>query len=226
MFLLIVRVMPAQTGENVTFTTSDDVVIAGTLWNAGSGTPAVICLHQWRSDRQSFIPLANKLAASGLTVLAIDSRGYGGSKRTASGSSVRPDRLTQNDIVAAVSYLNGAASPASIGIVGASYGSSNAIMYAAKASNVKMLVLLSPGINYFNVLPTLKPIKKLSSTKILAIASSEDLRSIEAVTRYSELLGSNISTKIYPDVGHGTDMLAGNKKIETYVATFILKAMR
>ncbi len=216
----------AQGGEKVSFNTSDNVVIAGTLWNAGAGKPAVICLHQWRSDRSSFTALAQKLSGAGITVLAIDARGYGDSKKNTAGEEVRPDRDIQKDIQAALTYLKGAASPKSFGLIGASYGSSNAVIFAAGSKDITALALLSPGMNYFNVLPTEGPVQKLGSKKVVAFASSEDVRSVEAVKRYAELLGSNITTKIYDNIGHGTDMLGAEKEISSLIKDFFSKHLR
>jgi alpha-beta hydrolase superfamily lysophospholipase len=216
----------AQNGSNVSFVTSDDVVIAGTLWNAGKGKPAVICLHQWRSDRSSFTNLAATLSSSGISVLTIDARGYGESKNTSTGKSVRPDRNIQMDIHAALAYLKSTVAPGSIGLVGASYGSSNAVIFAAGSGDIKALALLSPGLNYFNALPTEGPLQELKTLPIIAIASSEDLRSVEAVKRYEELSGGNISTKIYDNIGHGTDMLDAEKEISKSLKAFFLGSLR
>ena len=114
----------------------------------------MLCLHQWRSDRSSFTPLATLLAANGFTVLTFDARGYGGSQTTKQGGRVRPNRDIQKDVAAAVAYVKSIASPAKIGLIGASYGSSNAIIYGANSHDIAALVLLSPGLNYFNELPT------------------------------------------------------------------------
>lgn len=224
--LTLVAQTSAQTSEDVTFTTSDGVIIAGTLWNAGAGKPAVICLHQWRSDRTSFAALAKLLASSGMTVLTIDARGYGGSTSSSSGSSVRPDRDIQHDVTAAMNYLQKTVKPSKTGLLGASYGSSNAVIYTAKNKGIAALVLLSPGLNYFKVLPTEDAVQKLGPTAVLAVASSEDLRSVEAVERYKELLNDRISTKIYADIGHGTDMLSGEKELAQLIKDFLFKSLR
>jgi pimeloyl-ACP methyl ester carboxylesterase len=215
-----------QTGEKVTFTTSDNVVITGTLWNAGAAQPAVLCLHQWRSDRSSFGPLAATLAKAGMTVLTIDARGYGESKTTSAGKTVRPDRDIQPDVQAAVSYLKNTVKCGKIGLLGASYGSSNAVIFGAKSPDVTALVLLSPGLNYFNQLPTEGPIQQLGGKPVLAFASSEDVRSVEAIHRYSELLGDKITYKIYTDIGHGTDMVAADKEITAKIRDFFSKSLK
>jgi pimeloyl-ACP methyl ester carboxylesterase len=210
--------------EDVRFTTSDGVVITGTLYAAGAKAPAVLCLHQWRSDRGSFASLARGLQQAGFTVLAIDMRGYGGSLKTADGKSVRPDRKARLDVEAAVSFLRGHASvdPARIGIIGASYGSSNALLYAAGDASVKALVLLSPGLNYFNELPTEDAIKKVASRPIFAVASKEDVRSVETLDAYAKVAKS-MRAERYDNAGHGTDILAANVGLERAIVEFLKK---
>ncbi|MBE0642855.1 MAG: alpha/beta fold hydrolase [Bacteroidetes bacterium] len=210
--------------EQVNFTTSDGIVITGTLYPAGSKAPTVLCLHQWRSDRGSFAALAKKLQGAGMTVLAIDMRGYGGSTRTADGKSIRPDRRAGPDIEAAMKFLraNPAVDAAHIGIIGASYGSSNAIIYAAGDPAVRAVVLLSPGLNYFNELPTEGAVRKFGGRPLLAVASSEDLRSVETVDAYRAAVPS-IQTKLYENAGHGTDILDAGVGLDAVISDFLKK---
>lgn len=210
--------------EEVRFTTDDGIVITGTLYPAGDRAPAVLCLHQWRSDRSSFASLATALQSAGMTVLAIDMRGYGGSTKTSAGKSIRPDRRAVADIKAAMLFLRGHAKvdPARIGIVGASYGSSNAIIYAAGDAAVRAAVLLSPGLNYYNELPTEEPVRKYKGRPLLVAASSEDLRSVETVEEYRKI-DPSIEVKMYPNAGHGTDILDAGVGLEGIIISFLKK---
>ncbi|MCB2205356.1 alpha/beta fold hydrolase [bacterium] len=211
-------------GKDVQFTTSDGIVIHGSLYAAGQKSPTVLCLHQWRSDRSSFNALAAQLQRAGFTVLSIDMRGYGGSTKTSSGKSVRPDRKAEKDVAAAMDFLRTQPSvdAARIGIIGASYGSSNAVIYAAGDRNVRALVLLSPGLNYFNVLPTRDAVGRLGGRPLFAVASSEDLRSVETVDAYKEIV-PGIATKIYEDAGHGTDILDAGVGLDAEILSFLKK---
>lgn len=214
----------AGASQEVQFTTSDGIVITGTLYPAGDAAPTVLCLHQWRSDRSSFAALAKKLQSSGITVLSIDMRGYGGSTKTADGKSIRPDRKAGADIQAAMRFLREQKSvdAAHIGLIGASYGSSNAIIYAAGDPMVRAVVLLSPGLNYFNELPTEGPVKKYKGRPMLAVASSEDLRSVETVDVYRAAL-PGIEVKMYESAGHGTDILDAGVGLDGVILTFLKK---
>lgn len=214
--------------EQVTFTTSDGIVIAGTLYPAVAGSPAVLCLHQWRSERSEFAAFARTLQAAGITALTIDMRGYGGSIRSTGGSAVEPGRITSADIDAAVAFLKKQKSvdAARIGLVGASYGSSNAIIYAAEHVEIRVVALLSPGLNYHKVLPTEPAVKKYGSRPLLAIAGSEDMRSVEAVNRFREIAGSGITTKLYENGGHGVDLFRAHPASADLVLEFLQKNLR
>jgi dienelactone hydrolase len=216
----------AAKGSTVSFPTSDKVVITGTLYTAsGQSGPAVLCLHQWRSDRSTYDALAASLQTAGVTVLTIDLRGHGESRKKSDGSAVQPDRNAIRDLEAAIAFLEGRkeVDKARIGIIGASYGASNALLYAAQHKDVKALVLLSPGLNYFNVLPTEEAIVAYGNRPILLAASDEDLRSAETVKRYQELNGANTVARMLTKAGHGTEMLAADETLASGVVDFLRK---
>lgn len=214
----------AESGEEVRFSTEDGIVITGSLYAAGNNAPAVLCLHQWRSDRSSFDAFAKELQAAGFTVLTIDMRGYGGSTKTEEGKRIRPDRKAGRDIAAAMAFLqsHSSADASRIGIVGASYGASNAIMYAAKDMNVRAVVLLSPGLNYFNELPTRGSVKAYGTRPLYAIASSEDVRSVETVEEYGSIAPGMVS-RIVENAGHGTDIFAAGVGLTRELLSFLKK---
>ena len=215
-----------KAGTGVSFATSDNVVIKGTLYEAGkSGAPAVLCLHQWRGDRSGFGSMPEILQSEGFTVLAIDMRGNGESKKKSDGSTVAPDRDAVRDVAAAMDFLKKQKSvdPSRIGILGASYGGSNAVLYAANNGGVKALCLMSPGLNYFNVLPIEPAMKKLQALPILAVASSEDVRSVEALDTFKGMKLSGLSIQKYDNLGHGTDMLGANTGLEKLISGFFSK---
>ncbi|MAT40385.1 MAG: hypothetical protein CL946_12385 [Ectothiorhodospiraceae bacterium] len=223
---LLFAASAAAQSESVSIVTADGVVLSGTLYKASaSGAPAVICLHQWRSDRSSYSALAAELHKAGYNVLTIDARGYGGSTKTEAGKRVRPDRDIQQDVAAAVKYMKDMGG-SKIGLIGASYGSSNAVIFASKASEISSLVLLSPGLNYFNQLPTEGPVAKLKGRAVFAAASKEDVRSLEAVNRYKEILGADIDVKIYDAAGHGTDMFDAEPGLKDAIKSFLDARLR
>jgi len=219
-------VLRDEEGKEVTFQTKDNIIIVGTLWEAAEQpSPAILCLHQWRSDRSAYDKIAQTLRTKGFTVLAIDMRGNGSSQKNSDGKQVKPDRIAREDVSAAIVFLRSRKSVdgTRIGILGASYGSSNALLYAASDKSIKTVVLLSPGLNYFNVLPTEPAAKQYGSRPIFAAASSEDVRSVEAIQRFNELLPNGLESIILENAGHGTAMLETTAELTTRILAFFLK---
>lgn len=216
-------VKEAAAGESVSFLTSDGVRIRAAWYAAGKQRgPAVICLPMWMSDRSAYRDLAQRLVTAGISVLAVDLRGFGESTQDAQGRKVAPNRLAGPDVEAAFAFLRTRSDvdPARIGIIGASYGASNAIIFAAKQPGVKLVVLLSPGLNYFNVLPTENAVKQYAGRPLLSVASREDMRSAEAVNRYRELAPAGHEIMLLENAGHGTNMLGGGTQLSDAIAAF------
>jgi uncharacterized protein len=57
----------------------DGVTLKGTLFPSASPGPALLLLHQCDDRRTVWDPLGQRLAAAGITALAIDYRGFGDS---------------------------------------------------------------------------------------------------------------------------------------------------
>ena len=168
-------------------------------------------LHQWQSDRHSYDDFAKRLNAKGFNVLSIDGRGFGESVKTADGKTVAPERTDAavkemlGDIGAAFDFLSKQKNvdPSRVGIVGASYGSSLAIIYAADNPKVKAVALLSPGLNYFGNMPTEPAVAKYGNHPLLLVAAQDDAESAGAVKKLSSA-NDKFQVKIYDEGGHGT----------------------
>src|SRR5690606_39098922 len=99
---------------------------------------------------------------------------------------------------------------------------SNALQYAAGDSRIRTLVLLSPGLNYFNELPTEDAAKSWGARPMLAVASSEDVRSVETLEAYAKL-ARGVETKLYDNAGHGTDMLSSAGGLNQLITGYLKK---
>jgi dienelactone hydrolase len=112
-----------------------------------------------------------------------------------------------------------------IAIVGSSYGSSQAIMYASDHNAVKAVALLSPGLNYFSTMATGPAAEKYGTRPLFAIASEEDKESVEAVNAFKKLKGDAPRNyfKIYPGKAHGTDIFKADAKLEPALLVFLKK---
>ena len=204
---------PTVTAAKVTIDSADGVKIIGTyLTTPKPNSPALLLLHQWQSDRHSYDDFAKQMHEKGFAVLSIDGRGFGESTRKADGSTIAAGRSDADvkamlgDVEAAFNYLakQQNVDATKIGIVGASYGSSLAIIYAADHPNVSAVALLSPGLDYFGKMPTEPAVKKYGDRPLLLVAANDDADSADAVKKLAGDSNAKYQTKIYDKGGHGT----------------------
>lgn len=204
---------PIVTAAKVTIDSADGVKIIGTYLTAPRpNSPALLLLHQWQSDRHSYDDFAKQMHEKGFAVLSIDGRGFGESTRRADSSTISAGRSDADvkamlgDVDTAYNYLakQQNVDAAKIGIVGASYGSSLAIIYAADHPNVAAVALLSPGLDYFGNMPTEPAVKKYGDRPLLLVAANDDAESADAVKKLAGEPNEKYQTKIYDKGGHGT----------------------
>jgi dienelactone hydrolase len=220
--------------QTVKFESAGKAEIVGTFYESPKpASRAVLLLHQFGSDRKSYDDLAKRLQAKDFAVLAIDGRGFGESVKTSDGKALAPARDAETvkamkaDVDNAFQFLakQKNVDPAKIGIVGASYGSSLAIIYAAENKNVKSVVLLSPGLNYFGNLPTAPAVKNYGDRWLLLVAAEDDKESAAAVPKLRDASGENCETQIYSKGGHGTDLFAAKVGLEELIERFLTRSL-
>ena len=210
--------------QTVAIDSPDGVKIVGSFFeSARANSPAVLLLHQWQSDRHSYDDFAKRLQAKGFNVLSIDGRGFGESVKTADGKPVAPERTDAavkgmlGDVGAAFDFLSKQKNvdPSRVGIVGASYGSSLAIIYAADNPKVKAVALLSPGLNYFGNMATEPAVRKYGDRDLFVLASKGDTESAEAAENFEKIGNTRYGFMILP-VGslHGTEMFKYRDKTD------------
>ena len=178
------------TAAKVTIDSPDGVKLIGTYLPAPKpDSPAVLLFHQWQSDRHSYDEFAKRMHEKGFAVLSIDGRGFGESTKSADASAVTAGRTDADvkdmlgDVDAAFNYLSKQPNvdASKIGIVGASYGSSLALIYAAEHPNVAAVALLSPGLNYFGNMPTRPAVEKYGQRDLFIVVAKGDEESAKAV---------------------------------------------
>lgn len=221
--------------QTVKFVSEGNVEIAGTFYESPkANSPAVLLLHQFGSNRESYSEFAKRLQAKGFGVLAIDGRGFGDSVKTTDGKTVAAERTYEAvkgmlaDVGNAFDFLvkQKNVDASRIGIVGASYGSSLAIIYAAQNRQVKAVALLSPGINYFDNLPTEPAMKNYGDRPLLLVAAEDDKESADAVRKLkSENPNDKYETKIYEKGGHGTGIFDANVGLQDLLEQFLTKSL-
>lgn len=221
--------------QTIKFTSAENVEIVGTFYESTkTNSPAVLLLHQWGSNRKSYDDLAKRLQAKGFGVLAIDGRGFGESVKTTDGKTVGTDRGDETvkgmkaDVDNAYNFLKQQKNvdAARIGIVGASYGSSLAMIYGAENKQVKAVALLSPGLNYFGNLPIEDAVKNYGDRPLLLVAAEDNQESAETVKKLkSSVANDKYEVQIYPKGGHGTGIFAAKVGLEDLLEQFLSKSL-
>ena len=217
-------VEPGTAAQTVNINASDGVVLVGTfLASDKPNSPALLLLHQWQSDRHSYDEFSMRMQKKGFAVLSIDGRGFGESTKKADGSTVAAGRSDEDvkamlgDVGAAVDFLakQNNIDPTKIGLVGASYGSSLAIIYAADHQNIPVVALLSPGLNYFGNMQTEPAVRKYGDRDLFTSASKGDTESAEAADIFGKIGNTRYGFMILP-VGstHGTEMFKYRDKTD------------
>ncbi|CAN5323336.1 hypothetical protein BH20ACI1_BH20ACI1_22180 [soil metagenome] len=219
--------------QNVKFESADKVEIIGTFYESPKAdSPAVLLLHQFGSNRQSFDEYAKRLQKNGFGVLAIDGRGFGESVKTADGEKVGTDRGDETvegmkaDVDNAFNFLakKKNVDAQKIGIVGASYGSSLAMIYGVENRQVKAVALLSPGLDYFGNLPIEDAVKNYGDRPLLLVAANDDQESAETVKKLkSANANEKYEAKVYEKGGHGTNIFDANVGLQDLLEQFLMK---
>jgi len=215
--------------QMVSFVTDDGVTIVGDLYlPEKTPAPAILALHQWESTRAAYKEFAKAMRNEGFVVLAVDGPGFGESTVGADGKAPQEWNLTDT-IAAALDQLESqpAVDALRIGIVGASYGASNALIYGAdNAADVRSVALLSVGLNYHETLPTEPAMKKYGDRPLLMVAAKDDAESATATEKLAALAKSDKhEVKIYDAGGHGTALLGGSVGGVDLVKSFFVRTL-
>lgn len=120
------------------FTASDGTALIGQVFGSGKG-PGVVLLHASSSDMRSWFPLAQRLAQSGMVVLAVDFRGYGQS------SGSQDPSAYPLDVAGAIDFLDDLGNK-TVALLGSEVGGTAAVVAAADVpGDIKALALLGSG---------------------------------------------------------------------------------
>jgi dienelactone hydrolase len=142
----------AQRGD-VRFTGEDGFELTGTYYAAASDGPGIVLMHQCSGgSRGDFRRLAQLLAGKGFHALAFDFRGFGDSRNEEFYSfhqqMEETEALWPADVEAAYRFL--LSQPGVVqersGVLGASCGSSQAILLAQRHEEVMAIVLMSGSL--------------------------------------------------------------------------------
>jgi dienelactone hydrolase len=221
------------TTDQVSFATSDGVTISASFYHPAGGAklPAVILLHQNKSDRSSWAQLVPKLMANNYCALALDLRGHGASTNFSGRTRVVADFTDAdysamiNDVRAAAQWLSRRkdVNAGRLGIVGASIGANLAMQYAAEDRNVRTVIMMSPGLNYrsLEVLPYLDAYDKRAL--FMVVSQGDDYSYQSCLTIKKEATkASPLKLKVYDGTVHGTGLFDAHIGLDEIFVAWLL----
>jgi dienelactone hydrolase len=235
------RQEPTGMGQDIVFTTEDNLVIAGSYYPPGrkdEPAPMVILVHMYKTDRSDFGPLLPTLRKAGFAVLAIDLRGHGQSAgptamKLAERVAQRDKELfsqMHQDVAAAYLWLRGQPNvdPARFALVGASVGGSIALDYASRDKSVDAVVGMTPGTAYLG-LDAVGAVRKYGNRPLLLLASEEERSAADQLRQAA----ADATIKIVHGPSapsdsmalHGARMFGKVTGVESEIASFLVKAV-
>lgn len=187
--------------------------LAGLYWEPPQPhAPGVLLLPMLGHSKEDWIPLATRLSQEGYGVLALDLRQQGRTDR---------ERLLA-DARAGFNFLREQKKidAARIGLIGASIGANAALNFAAREPLARLVVLLSPGLNYRGVV-TEPALRDYGARALMLAAAQEDLSSAPAVRRLADAAQAEPVVKLYPGGAHGTDLLEVGLPVSDDIVAFL-----
>jgi dienelactone hydrolase len=211
-------------GEDITLTTSDGVQLAARFYapeNLNADTAVLILVHEAYRDSSSWEGFHIAALENGYAVIALDLRGHGHSE-----GDLVFDEAMDRDIDAVMEWirttpdLNGDR----IIIAGASVGANLALRAGARYPQINTLVLLSPGLMYWEI-GTENAILDYGRRPLLLVASENDAYSATSVQKLNELGRGYDKLVIYPGAEHGTEMIRSQPDLSDLIFNWFEQMM-
>lgn len=212
--------------QKIAITTEDNIELSALFWDR-QALVSVLLLHMMPATKESWIPLAGKLANLGMNVLAIDLRGHGESD----GGSYEDFTPEQHygyfkDQVAAVKFLKDFFPHYEMYMGGASIGANMTIKFMAQHGEVKKGFALSAGLDYYGVRAIDDVPKLRAEQKILLVGSRDDTRKSGSdcgamAEQLYDAAGGQKDKIIYENGGHGTDMWTAHPELIETIIKFL-----
>lgn len=199
--------LPRFTSDMVSIEGANELDIVGTLYmpteNSSEPRPAVLLLHMFRSNRRSWRTVAPQLAEAGYVVLAIDMRGHGLTGSTVDWLQAEEDHKSAVAFLASLPEVD----KERIGVMGGSIGANMALVAGAVDENVRAVILLSPGLDYFGV-TTEDKLSAYGDRPIMIVVSQDDGQTVADAERLPSQAVGEVELIIYETAGHGTRMFS------------------
>lgn len=227
---------PSLPGQAVELKTVDGWTLKAVFEPSTPGKLTLVLLHGTGQRKEDWKRLAYPLTRAGYGVLAVDLRGHGESRTSPTGEVIqswkklKATARADNDFVdmsrdaeAAVAWLAGQGVPEdTIGFVGAEVGGSVAARYAATHQKVPLVVMLSPGMKWQEVLTinALRAMKRPATAKpvslMLVWSEADKTSSKEAPIMFGfakGAVGERNATQVVVPQERGTRMLKAQRAL-------------
>ena len=212
------RPAASPSGGEVTFTTADNWTIHANFASPPNASKAVILLHQRNGSASDWNPIVSRLNAEGVATLALDLRGAGKSTGPQNGDEAPWD--VTPDIDGARKYLDEhGLRRTPIGLIGASYGANNALIYAASHPGVSAVALLSPGEDYHGL--KVEAPSRVYHGRILILTASRDDVTGPGPQVIADTAGSAATVKSFDGSAHGTEIFSAHPDSVDALVTFV-----
>jgi alpha-beta hydrolase superfamily lysophospholipase len=206
--------------EEITFITEDGVKISGNYFKPKKEhAPVFLLLHMMPSTKESWNSFATHLQEKGFAALAIDLRGHGNStdknglKLDYKDFKDHEHRDSMKDIAAAKEFLAGQANVdiSGMAIAGASIGANLALWQASIDKDVKILILLSAGLNYRGIQAA--QLAPGYSGRVYILASVGDTNAAKSSRELFDIFSGDKELKIIQGNSHGTNMFISEPEL-------------
>lgn len=185
--------------HDITFTTSDNIQLAGTLF--GQGKTFVIFSNQTDTLAWNWTPIAQQFAVHGYAALCYDYRGRGDSQGN---RDLGPSLMT--DLQAAISFAQRQGAR-HIVLVGASIGGAVTANVAASTSSVTAVAIISSPRDFPQVEVSDATTARIVAPKLL-MNSQGDSYASDTQAMY-DAAHQPKDLHLYPGRDHGLDLLTG-----------------
>jgi alpha-beta hydrolase superfamily lysophospholipase len=190
-------------GTEVTIEAADGLNLRGDYYESGGDGRAVLLLHQLYTTRRSWDDYISALTGAGYRVLAVDLRGYGGTRGRINWTRAQDDTQRWLAWLTSQPGVRGDA----IVILGSSMGSNLAIVGCAAYDACRGAVAISPGLSYYGV-RTRGALE--AGTRTLLIYANRDGIPARDAPRMAAVEGFNGASIVFDGREHGMDLFTAH----------------
>lgn len=200
-FTTVAQELPEETPVEVEAT--DAYILKGGFYSQPEPSIGILLLHMNGSDRSGWSPIIPHLLDAGYSVLAIDIRGFGKT------GGVRSFGQAQTDVQTWLDWLKSQENISGIAIMGASVGGGLGLIGCANDPDCLGVVALSPGEDFFGIVPADAVENGLTDRPMLLVASHGDTDSADAVRAFAQIATGVFTLQMYDRSQHGTGYFIG-----------------